>query len=155
MPDSSPSNSAEAARFSAFARWRQLPSRDKRRLLALMVALPCVHLALALFSFQRVLGFLERNSANRPPADRTSDATADAVRLAELAEIAGRRGAVGASCLRQALVVWWWLRREGLPARLKIGVAGSGAAFAAHSWVELDGVALAQKDLPHQPFNAL
>ena len=140
---------------SAFARWRQLNGRDQRRLLALMLLLPVAHLALALFPFLRVRGFLERNSANRPPADCTPEAIADAVRLAELAEIAGRRGAVAASCLRQSLVVWWWLRRRGLPAQLRIGVTGGGAAFAAHSWVELGGVALAQKDLPHQPFDPL
>lgn len=140
---------------SAFVRWRELSGHDKRRLLALMWMLPLVHLALALFSFLRVRGFLERHSANRPPADCTPAAVADAARLAELAEIAGRRGAIAASCLRQALVVWWWLRRRGLPAQLRIGVSGGGAAFAAHAWVELDGVALAQKELSHQPFEAL
>ena len=140
---------------SAIARWRELNGYDKRRLLALMMSLPLVHLALAMFRFERVRGFLERGSANRPPADCTPEAIADAVRLAELAEIAGRRGAVEASCLRQALVVWWWLRRHGLPAQLRIGVAGSGETFAAHAWVELGGVALAQKDLPHQAFDAL
>ncbi len=120
-----------------------------------MLMLPCVHLALALFPFLRVRGALERSSANRPPAVCTPAAIADAARLAELAEIAGRRGAVAASCLRQALVVWWWLRRRGLPAQLKIGVTGGGDAFAAHAWVELGGVALAQKDLPYQAFDAV
>jgi hypothetical protein len=140
---------------SAFARWRELSGHDKRRLLALMWLLPLVHLALALFPLLRVRGFLERSSANRVPVDCTPEAIADAERLAELAEIAGRRGAVAASCLRQALVVWWWLRRRGLSAQLRIGVTGGGEAFAAHAWVELGGVALAQKDLPHQAFEGL
>lgn len=120
-----------------------------------MVLLPLAHLALAVFPFVRVRDFFERHSANRPPVECTPAAIADATRLAELASIAGRRGAVEASCLRQALIVWWWLRRRGLPAQLRIGVAGGAAEFAAHAWVELGGIALAQKDLPHLPFEAM
>jgi hypothetical protein len=102
-----------------------------------------------------VRGWLERASTIRTPSACTPDAIADAVRLAELAAIAGRRGAVAASCLRQALVVWWWLRRRGLPAQFRIGTIGSGESFAAHAWVELDGVALAQPELPHHSFDGL
>jgi hypothetical protein len=152
MPDSSPSSDqVEPVRRSAIASWRALGSRDKRRLLLLMALLPLVHAALAMFRVQRVRGWLERNSAGRTPVDCTPERLADAQRLAELAAIAGRRGAVEASCLRQALVVWWWLRRRGLSPQLRLGTLGSGAGFAAHAWVELDSVALAQRDLRHRP----
>ena len=166
MPDLSPSSERpsperpsleprSAVPRSGFARWRALCWRDKRRLLVLMLLLPPVHLALALFRFQRVRGWLERNSIRHSSADCTPAALADAQRLAELASIAGRRGAVAASCLRQSLVVWWWLRRRSLSPQLRIGTLGSGATFAAHAWVELDGVALAQPDLQHRPFEGL
>lgn len=121
----------------------------------LMLLLPMTHLALALFRFQRVRGWLQRSSTTRTQSPCTADAIADGVRLAELAEIAGRRGAVAASCLRQALVVWWWLRRRGLPAQLRIGADGSGGSFAAHAWVELEGVALTQNKLPYRTFDGL
>jgi hypothetical protein len=140
---------------SLFASWRALPWRDKRRLFALVLLLPMTHLALAVFRFQRVRGWLERTSTIRTPAACTPGAIADGVRLAELAAIAGRRGAIAASCLRQSLIVWWWLRRRGLPAQLRIGTIGSAESFAAHAWVELDGIALAQKDLPYRSFDAL
>ena len=120
-----------------------------------MLLLPPVHLALALFRFQRVRGWLERNSMHRGSIECTPDALPDAHRLAELAAIAGRRGAFEASCLRQSLVVWWWLRRQGLSPQLRIGTLGSGETFAAHAWVELDGVALAQPDLQHRPFDGI
>lgn len=151
MPASSPSSNPG----SSFARWRALSGRDKRQLFALLLLLPLVHLALASFRYQRVHGWLQRLSRIRTPADCPPAALADAQRLAELASIAGRRGAVAASCLRQSLVVWWWLRRRGLSPQLRIGTLGSGATFAAHAWVELDGVALAQPDLQHRPFEGL
>ena len=141
--------------MSRFARWHALNWRDKRRLFALMLALPAVHLALALFRYESVRGWLERASVNRQQIVCTPSVLADAQRLAELAAIAGRRGAIAASCLRQSLVVWWWLRRRGLSPQLLIGTLGSGAAFAAHAWVELDGMALAQADLQHRPFEGL
>lgn len=120
-----------------------------------MLLLPLTHLALALFRFRRVRGWLERSSAIRTQSPCTADAIADGVRLAELAEIAGRRGAVEASCLRQALIVWWWLRRRGLPAQLCVGANGSGESFAAHAWIELQGVALTQNKLPYRTFDGL
>lgn len=156
MPDSSPSDeSGSVAPRSGFARWRALNGRDKRRLFVLMLLLPLVHFALAMFRYQRVRGWLERHSMPRKPIACTPGELADAQQLAELAAIAGRRGAVAASCLRQSLVVWWWLRRRGLSPQLRIGTLGSGAAFSAHAWVELDGVALAQSDLQHRPFEGL
>ncbi len=153
MPDSSPSSESRlVAKRSDLARWRELSWRDKRQLIALMVVLPLVHLALSWFRYQRVRGWLEHWSSQRMPTICTPEALADAQRFAQLAAIAGRRGAVEASCLRQALVIWWWLRRSGLSPQIRIGALGSGEVFAAHAWVELDGVALAQRDLQHRPF---
>lgn len=153
MPDWSPSSSREdKQRASAGSRWRALTARDKRRLLALLLLLPLVHGALACFRLARVRGWLERQSAARIQRPCTAESVADAQRLAELAGIAGRRGAVQASCLRQALVVWWWLRRQGLAPQLRLGTRGTGTEFAAHAWVELEGVALGQGELAHRPF---
>jgi hypothetical protein len=49
----------------------------------------------------------------------------------------------GATCLVRALALERMLRRDGQPARLKIGVAKApGAPLAAHAWVESDGAVL-------------
>lgn len=128
-----------------------MPARDKCLLITLMALLPCVHGALAVFRIRRVRHWLERTSSRRAVVPCTPERLADAQRLAELAAIAGRRRVVGASCLRQALLVWWWLRRRGLAPELRIGTLGTGVDFAAHAWVELDGVPLAQADLRHRP----
>ena len=75
-----------------------------------------------------------------------------AERVAKLANIAGRRGVLHATCLPQALLVQWWLRRQGWDAKLKLGTRKQDGHFDAHAWVELDKQALAQKDLEHVPF---
>ena len=76
--------------------------------------------------------------------------------MAELAALAGSRGHYRNTCLRQALVVEWWLRRRGLPASLCIGARKhDDGRLDAHAWVELGGVALAQADLGHAPFSQL
>lgn len=44
-------------------------------------------------------------------------------------------------CLVRSLVLWSVLRRRGIPAELRLGVARAGG-FAAHAWVEVDGTAV-------------
>jgi hypothetical protein len=39
--------------------------------------------------------------------------------------------------LQRSLVLNYWLRREGLPSELRIGVRKDGDALKAHAWVEL------------------
>lgn len=77
---------------------------------------------------------------------------ADAQHLARLAAIAGRHGAVEASCLRQSLLVFGWLRRRGLQPVLQLGLREREGPFQAHAWVELDGVRLLPVDAGHRPF---
>jgi len=138
----------------ALARWRALDGRQKRQLLLLSLALPATGAMIRLFGFKRAARVCDRLGGQRPPR-AASPADIDAAQsLARLAGIAGRRGPVSASCLRQALVLRAWLRRRGLDAQLKIGVRRQGEAVDAHAWVELAGVALAQDALDHSAFPA-
>jgi len=47
---------------------------------------------------------------------------------------------VGARCLHRSLVLHMWLRRQGLPSRLRFGVWKAEGDLRAHAWVELAGV---------------
>ncbi len=69
-----------------------------------------------------------------------------ALRLGRLARIAGRYVPANGSCLRQSLLVWWLLRRKGMPAVLRIGVQKQDG-FSAHAWVEVAGQPV--NDAPH------
>jgi len=44
------------------------------------------------------------------------------------------------TCLSRSLTLWWILRRQGIASELRIGVSKDDGEFAAHAWVELDGI---------------
>ena len=137
------------------ARWRELTGQQKAQLLLLLVALPATGALIRIFGFQKASKICARVVSSAPLRPTTSEDIADAESLASLAAIAGRRGPVSASCLRQSLVVRACLRQRGLDAQLKIGVKKDVNGLDAHAWVELDGIALGQRDLSHQPFKAV
>ena len=99
-----------------------------------------------------------RSAEGRRP-DRTrprdSEAPARAGRYARCIARAARHHVVSARCLHRALVLHRWLRREGLPSELRIGVAKAGGALLAHAWVELDGCAVAEDQRRLAPFARL
>ena len=132
--------------------WAALSWRDRYRLLAMAALLPAVDLALRCLGVrgtQRLLG-LDNPHAPTPGTRGISEAVvADAQQLARLANVAGRRGLYANTCLRQALAIQWWLRRQGVFAELRIGAHADNGVLQAHAWVELDGHPLAQaSDLP-------
>lgn len=139
----------------AWTRWQALGFQEKIWLLSMFFLLPVISAALRIFGFNRSHAWLLRHSQDSGfiPADAAALQTSE--RLAELANIAGRRGAVTATCLRQAMLLEWWLRRRGLDAKLKLGARIEQGQFDAHAWVELEGRALGQADLKHQAFDSL
>ena len=132
--------------------WRALPPGERGQVLLLMLVQPLISLALRLRGFRRTQAWLERHSRSPTPHAATPHELAAAHRSAELAAIAGLRGPVTTTCLRQALAVYWVLRHRGLRPVIRLGVDRLGAAPDMHAWVELDGVPLAQPHLRHQPF---
>jgi hypothetical protein len=59
-------------------------------------------------------------------------------RLVRLVEVAGRYATSNPTCLKQALVLSWLLRRRGVATSLHIGVARRDGRLAAHAWLERD-----------------
>jgi hypothetical protein len=57
--------------------------------------------------------------------------------------------------LRRALVVWWLLRRRGLPAEMCFGVRRSGGQLEAHAWVTVGGEVVSEEDGTHLGYQAL
>lgn len=133
-------------------RWFALPLSEQWRLLQLGLMLPVVAGFLRMLGVMRCARLMQRRSSGRQTHIAKPLEMQYAQRLAELAAIAGRRGAVRTTCLRQALLVQWLLCRRGLAAELRIGVRKLDSALDAHAWVELDGVALGEPDLAHAKF---
>jgi hypothetical protein len=136
-----------------YARWRELAAGERQLLLGLMAALPVVAVLLRLSGLMRTVRLLEHTSGNAAPRRADAAEVKDAQRLAELAAVAGRRGPIRATCLRQALLVYWLLRRRGFLPELRVGARKDGDAFAAHAWVELEGVPLGKGESAHVPFS--
>ncbi len=136
----------------ALTRWRQLSGVQKKQLVLLGVALPVTGGLIRMLGFKRTSALFERLGGQRSLHAATPQDLHDAEALAQLANIAGRRGPVQATCLRQAVLLQAWLRHRGLDAQLRIGVQKTAGAVDAHAWVELEGVPLAQPNLSHRPF---
>lgn len=68
-----------------------------------------------------------------------ASACLQASRTGRLVRIASRRGPVRGSCLVQSMTVWWLLRRQRIPAELRIGVRKRSGRLEAHAWTEHRG----------------
>jgi hypothetical protein len=63
----------------------------------------------------------------------------EATHVAELVELAARRGPWPANCLQRSIVLWALLRRQGISADLRLGVRKRPGMPVPdfHAWVEL------------------
>lgn len=75
------------------------------------------------------------------PVDQLIDAATiqRARRYARRIKLACTLHPLRARCLHRSLILHTWLRHEGLPSMLRIGVTKQGNQLKAHAWVELDG----------------
>jgi transglutaminase superfamily protein len=131
------------------SRWKALAglSAAERLLLirsALLLALCDV--ALRLLGSSRTFALVRRWS--RPAhgaAVRDVDRLVRARRIAWLVSGVSRR-VPGSRCLTRSLTLLVLLRREAIPASLRIGVRpGGSAGIEAHAWVECEGESLAER----------
>ncbi|MFQ5678754.1 MAG: lasso peptide biosynthesis B2 protein [Gemmatimonadota bacterium] len=113
---------------------------------------------LALLPFRTVLRAVERRTerATRRAARRTSPRWR-AEEIVRAVERVTRRLVRRNPCLPQALVGIILLRRAGVPASLRIGVAKDDApsSLRAHAWVESDGRILIGDEVPLSDYTPL
>jgi hypothetical protein len=122
---------------------RALTGPEKRLLVLCLAASPLVTCGLALAGFRRVHAVMTRWPATRAGGFGTpEEAAARARSVARVVAIASGRGPVRATCLRRSLLLWWLLRRDGIPAALRVGVNREGGGLHAHAWVEHSGLPL-------------
>lgn len=135
-----------------YDRWMSLSWGERWLLLGLILGLPVIAAMIRVLGVFRTRRWLERFSSKAASREADPDSLRAAERLAELAAIAGRRGAITVTCLRQAMMVYWLLRRRGFAPDLKIGMRSQDGVMDGHAWVELGGVALNQPNLNHVAF---
>jgi transglutaminase superfamily protein len=127
--------------FRSVARVLALSSRDRGLLVDAYVRLTTVDVALRLGGF--------RMSAPRPRPTRAArvplpQLVAAAERYAYWLDVAARRHVVRARCLHRSLALSGWLSQRGVPCELRIGVQKRQGTLAAHAWVEVGGLAIAE-----------
>jgi len=148
-------------------RWLAFSINERSQLLLLCSSLFWVRLRLKFMRLDKLIAWAESRNSRCPKADEPasppensplrSSARSDAINslLGSVCRFQGLSNV----CLPRALVLCRWLNQEGIPARVRIGVAkpGTGDAgakrdalgddeepaqegsFRAHAWVEVDG----------------
>lgn len=91
-------------------------------------------LSLRCFGLRRTVHMVQRYVRPRNDAPDPSVLAAEAVRRVANAAVFYPRRAL---CLEQSVVLFYVLRRRGVPAELKVGV--QPFPFVAHAWVEHEG----------------
>lgn len=110
---------------------------------ASVFAAVAVRVCLRCVGVQRTAQLLARLSARCALADTACPPTANLVTVSDFAQRVADVCAFFPArmlCLDQSLILWFFLRRRGLLPTFRIGVRP--LPFAAHAWVELDGVPL-------------
>lgn len=119
------------------SRFFRLPGRDQQLLIAAaMVWLPGAWLGLRLLGLQRLQRWLARGR------HRTTSVlpSKEVEHLAKLVETAARHTFAPSTCLTRSLALIWVLGRQGVDARLRIGVRLENGTLDAHAWVEYRGL---------------
>ncbi len=106
-------------------------------------------LGLRLFGYSRWKNVLTRFSQKSRPAILTFE---QAQLLANLSTATARRFLLRTNCLEQSLVIWFLLRRRGIPATLRFGGRKEHDRFAAHAWVEWQNIVLNDEGGVHAEF---
>lgn len=122
-------------------KFRALSRPDRDLLLESVLSLPLIHLGLLLLGYARLCRTMEWLAQHRPSdvSRSTSDALSRARGIARIVGIAARHSPYRATCLRRSLLLWWFLRREGIHSMIRFGVRKWNGGLAAHAWVEYEG----------------
>ncbi len=118
----------------------------------MLIGLPVMAAAVRLLGYVRTRRWLETQSKRANTRTATAAELDAAGQLAQLAAMAGGRGPINTTCLRQSLLVYWLLRRQGLAPEHKVGVRKQDAILDAHAWVDLNGRSLDPSKSTHKPF---
>ena len=123
----------------SFDRWRALTGTEQWLTVKSAVLIASAAASLRLLGLKRTLRITALDERSPVPA-RLSDPMSKTV-IADVTSAADRaeRYAPGGSCLSKSVVLAWLLRRQGVPAEIRIGVRTAGE-FEAHAWVEANGL---------------
>jgi len=119
-------------------------------LLKALVLIPVTTASLRILGFRRTKSLLLSHRL----AGHADTNLPKAKAIARVVHGAAPWSPITTSCLPRALVLSRLLAQRGLQGELRLGAGKHDGAFAAHAWVEHDGVALAEPESTGQQFTA-
>jgi hypothetical protein len=140
--------------WARLRRFRALERPAQRLFLRALLLLPLVSLSLRWRGFRGTQATLERFLSNGSAGQDSAEVDKRAALTAHMVNVADRCGLVHPSCLPKSLTLWWLLGRQGIAADLRIGIRKENEKFAAHAWVERNGVALNEPEEHHLHYAA-
>jgi hypothetical protein len=118
------------------------------------VLLPLLTISLRLRGFRSTQGLLQKflgGSQNSLPEETINERFAITSRMVLAA---ARNSPTPSTCLERSLSLWWLLARQNIATQFRIGVKKDGEKFAAHAWVECNGIAVGEPGASHLHFVA-
>ena len=123
------------ADMTFLARWRAMDAVDRRALFPATWRLGIVRILLASIGVKRTQKLLGRWATAGSRKMQQADLWHR--RALALRRVASRTP--GARCLARSMVLWWWMRAEGLDPKLCMGVRPGAEMIEGHAWIECDG----------------
>lgn len=126
-----------------------------RILLFSIFLLPLIALSLEIYSFKQT----KKKMSQFIPSgiDENTPNEQDLVNVKSISRavaIAGNHGIYRTNCLKQSLLLWWFLARRGVSTEIKYGIEDEPVeTFSAHAWVEYDGVNISNPEETVQRFS--
>ena len=136
-------------------RFRTLDRREQWFFLRATALLPLMSASLRVVGFRRTQQALQVclqiNAGIEPQGAEISFCVSAAARMVRAA---AHLGMGRPTCLAQSLTLWWLLRRQGIPAQLRIGARTAEEKLEAHAWVECGGEVVNDPDELHRHYAA-
>jgi len=141
--------------WESLERYRALDRQSRRTFWRAALLLPLAKASLRWRGYNETYASLERRlDATAVSAGDLSDIAEKIRGICRMVGAAQRRSPGRFTCLEESLVLWYLLRRQGIAARLRIGVRKISEKFEAHAWVEYNGEALNEPEQLHRHYAA-
>jgi hypothetical protein len=141
--------------WQAFQRYRALDPQARRLFRRTVRLLLLIAASLRLRGFNKTKSHLQRKLPPDLQTGANTDAAAEKIqRTCRMLSAAAHYGPWHTTCLEQSLALWYLLRKQNIPASLRIGVRKSQEKFQAHAWVECAGAALNEAEGMHRHYSA-
>jgi hypothetical protein len=119
--------------------------------------LPVIHFALFFLGYYRLRDVMEKLIPLHLVEESQSETRIlqRAQEIARIVSIAAHHGLYKATCLRRSLLVWAFLRGNGIRGRICFGVRKIEDRLEAHAWVEHNGSVINDSAMVHEHYQAL